>query len=134
MIFNPRFKQSGLIGMPYFFLFEMIGPLFEIQAYAAIVAGLAFGLLDLEIILTLVIVTVFMGVFLSLFSLFISESERESYSLKDIFILIIYAIIENFGWRQLISIYRVYGFIASLKENQTWGQMNRVGFNKVTPK
>lgn len=128
MIFSPKYKHPGMTAMPYFFIFEMVGPLFEVQAYLAILGGLVFGLLNIEIILLLVIVTVLMGVFLSLFSLFLSEKERETYSLKDVMILVFFAIIENFGWRQVISLHRVAGFLASLKENQAWGQMNRVGF------
>jgi cellulose synthase/poly-beta-1,6-N-acetylglucosamine synthase-like glycosyltransferase len=132
MIFNPKYKQVGMIGLPYFLLFEMIGPLFEIQAYFAIILGFVFHLLNIEIVLLLLVVTLLLGVFLSLFSLFISESERANYTFKDILTLVVFAIIENFGWRQIISVYRVYGYMVSLKENQTWGQMNRVGFQKKT--
>ncbi len=128
MIMNPKYKQVGLIAMPYFYVFEAIGPLFEVQAYLAIIIGFGFGLLNTGILLLLLFVTVIMGVFLSLFSLLISESDQENFSLKEVFRLLGYAILENVGWRQFNSLYRVFGFFASLKENQAWGQMNRVGF------
>ncbi|MFA5067140.1 MAG: glycosyltransferase [Candidatus Izemoplasmatales bacterium] len=130
MIFNPKYKQPGLIGMPYFFIFEMMGPLLEIQAYFAIFIGIIFGLLNAMILLLLLFVTVIMGIFLSLFSLFINEMDRRTYSWKDIRLLVLYAILENFGWRQLISLYRVKGYLSSLKETHVWGQMNRIGFKK----
>ncbi|MBU0997835.1 MAG: glycosyltransferase family 2 protein [Firmicutes bacterium] len=129
LIFNPKYKQVGLIAMPYFFIFEMVGPLFEVQAYAAIILGIVFGLLNAPILLGLMVVSILMGIVLSMLSLFISESEHETFSFKEILLLIFIGFVENFGWRQFISVYRVKGFIASLRENQAWGQMNRVGFN-----
>jgi len=130
MILNPKFKQAGFIGMPYFFVFEMIGPLFEVQAYLAIFVGLALGILNIEIVLLLLLVTVVMGVFLSILSLFINEQDGPSFRVGDIAKLILYAVIENFGWRQLISLYRVKGYLSSLRETNAWGQMNRVGFKQ----
>ncbi len=130
MIFHPKYRGVGFLGMPYFFIFEMLGPLFEIQAYLAIFLGLVFGILNVEIVLLLLLVSVVMGIFLSMLSLFINEQDGNSFKAKDMAILIFYAIIENFGWRQLISIYRVKGYLSSLRETGAWGQMNRVGYKK----
>ncbi|MBN2697155.1 MAG: glycosyltransferase family 2 protein, partial [Bacilli bacterium] len=130
LIFNPRYGRVGFLGMPYFYLFEMIGPLFEVQAYLAIILGFVFGLLNIEIVLLLLFVTVVLGMFVSMLSLCISERRSTSYRLKDLLMLVFIAIVENFGWRQLISLYRVKGFIVSFRENNVWGQMNRVGFKK----
>ncbi|MDD3477671.1 MAG: glycosyltransferase family 2 protein, partial [Candidatus Izemoplasmatales bacterium] len=134
MIMNPKYKQVGLFAMSYFYVFEMIGPLFEVQAYLAIFAGIFFGILNTEILLLLFVVTVLLGIVLSLFSLMISEDEHEQYSVKEIWVMIGIAILENFGWRQLISLQRAYGFLLSLRENQAWGQMNRVGFRQGNKK
>ncbi|MBU1144727.1 MAG: glycosyltransferase family 2 protein, partial [Firmicutes bacterium] len=130
MILNHKYKQPGIIGMFYFFLFEMIGPLFEIQAYIAIIIGFIFGILNIEVLFLLLLVTVGMGIVLSLLALYINERDSIYLSNRDTFKLIFYAILENFGWRQLISIYRVKGFLSSLRETNAWGQMNRVGFKK----
>ena len=128
LIFNPAYRQPGLIGMPYFFIFEMIGPLFEIQAYVAVIVGLALGILSIDIVLLLLLVTVVMGIFMSILSLFISEEETASFSVRDVFNLIVIAVCENFGWRQFVSLYRIKGYLSSLRETNVWGEMNRVGF------
>lgn len=130
MIGNRKYKQAGLIGMVYFFLFEMMGPLFEVQAYLSIIVGFIIGILNFPIFLLLLLVTVELGVFLSLFALYINEKDTMYLTKKEMFLMIFYAIIENFGWRQIISIYRVKGFLSSFKETHAWGQMNRVGFKK----
>jgi len=30
LIFNPWYGLMGMVGMPYYLIFEMIGPLFEV--------------------------------------------------------------------------------------------------------
>ncbi len=130
MIFNPKYRTVGFLGMPYFFVFEMLGPIFEIQAYLAIFFGLVLGILNVEIVLLLLLVSVVMGIFLSMLSLFINEQDGITFKAKDMMTLILYATIENFGWRQLISLFRVKGYLSSLRETGAWGQMNRLGFKK----
>jgi len=52
------------------------------------------------------------------------------YSGRDIFILIISAILENFGYRQLVSWWRVLGSFKALKNQAEWGKPERKGFNQ----
>jgi cellulose synthase/poly-beta-1,6-N-acetylglucosamine synthase-like glycosyltransferase len=130
MIFNARYKQAGLIGIPYFFIFEMVGPLLEIQGFLAIVIGLIFGLLGIEIIILLGMAAFLMGILLSLSALLISERDAVALNFKDTIKLLLVAIFENFGWRQFISMYRIKGIFSSLRENNEWGTLKRVGFKK----
>ncbi|MBN2540578.1 MAG: glycosyltransferase family 2 protein [Bacilli bacterium] len=129
MIFNPRYGTKGLLGMPYFFIFEMVAPLVEIQIYLSLIIGLITGLFNSVYILLLLVATILLGVILSMISLFVQEKYTESLSIKDTFILILFAVIENFGWRQIVSVYRSWGFFSSIKGNHSWGSMTRVGFN-----
>ncbi len=132
MIFNAKYKQVGMFSMPYFFVFEMVGPLLEIQGYLAIIFGVALGILSLEIVLMLLIVSVLIGMVFSLWALLVNEGKTPYLSTKDTFKLLLIAIIENFGWRQFVSIYRGLSFFSALRENHDWGQMNRVGFKATT--
>ena len=36
--------------------------------------------------------------------------------------------LENFGYRQLISFWRLHGLVSALRRVQTWGDMPRRGF------
>jgi len=128
MILDPRFKQTGLLAMPYFFFFEMVGPLIEIQGYLALIVGIILGVSILEIVLLLIIASILLGIVYSLLALYINESNQETLSLKDMMKLLFIAVIENFGWRQFISIYRGISYFSAIKETHEWGQMNRVGF------
>ena len=45
--------------------------------------------------------------------------------------MILYSIIENFGYRQVITLYRVGGFLGYLRGDTAWGEIKRVGFEAV---
>ncbi len=130
MLFNPKYGTIGLIAMPYFFIIEMVAPLLELQVYLSIIMGLIMGIFNGVYILLLLIITTLYGIILSMISLFVQEKYSESLSIKDTFILIFYAIIENFGWRQFMNIYRSWGYFSSLRGKHKWGKMTRVGFKK----
>ena len=127
-LFNPRYKRMGLIGMPYFFLFEMIGPLIEVQGYMMVVLAFLLGILSLEIALLLFLSSVMLGVLVSIISLIIGETESNYYNYKDIMRLLGVALIENFGPRQLFSFWRVAGFFNMFSKRHSWGEQKRKGF------
>jgi cellulose synthase/poly-beta-1,6-N-acetylglucosamine synthase-like glycosyltransferase len=128
MIFNPFYGSTGLVSMPYFFIFEMIGPLIETQGYLMVVLAMFLGLLYPEIALLLFISTVLTGVVVSLSSLIIAERDTKYFKGHDFAKLIIYSIIENFGPRQLFSFWRVSAMIQMLWKNEGWNKSERKGF------
>lgn len=130
MICNPRYRQAGMLGMAYYFIFEMLGPLLEIQGIVAVVSGLFFGILNLEIVLILFIVTILLGVNLSLWALLVTERDSVALAPRETFRLLVLAVLENFGWRQFIAAYRIKGIFSSLRDANAWGKMQRVGFRK----
>lgn len=130
MLFNPKYRQPGLLGFPYFFIYEMMGPFIELFGYAALIGSLLLGLLNVNLVLLLFYATIGYGILISLISLWISERQSDFYRYKDIFILIVIAIFENFGYRQLMSLHRVRATFAALKENGSWGSQSRTGFTK----
>ena len=134
MIFNPRYRAVGLIGMPYFLLFELIGPVVELLGYMAFVAGLLLGVLNLEFALAFFLVAVGLGVFLSTAAVFLEELRLERYPRwTDLLKLTCYGILENFGYRQLNTFWRAKAIISYLRNNTDWGAMERRGFEEQRP-
>lgn len=125
---NPKYKQIGFIGYPYFFLFEFLGPFFEAQGYLMLFIALTLGLLNPAIVLGIFTVSIAFGVVISLSSLFMTEREILMMNRKETFILILYAIFENFGYRQIVSLHRVISSLNALKESGKWGTQKRKGF------
>lgn len=128
LLFNPKYKQPGLIAFPYFFMFEMVGPFLEMIGYFALIAGLVLGLLNTPLVILLFVTTILYGMIISLFALWISERKNPFYSTKETLILLCYAIIENFGYRQWMSLHRVKSSFSALRESGQWGSQKRQGF------
>ena len=130
MLFNPRYGSVGLLGMPYFFLFEFLGPVVEILGYGAFFIGLALGVLNLEFAIAFFLVAVGLGVLLSTAAVFLEELRLERYPRWwDIAKLTLYGILENFGYRQINTLWRMIAIVSFLRRNNEWGSMERRGFD-----
>jgi cellulose synthase/poly-beta-1,6-N-acetylglucosamine synthase-like glycosyltransferase len=127
MIFNPSYGRTGLIGFPYFLLFEILGPWFEAEGYVMLAASLALGAIGLPLFLLMFTATVLLGMLVSTASMIIAEHRRQYFPFRDKLILVAYAFLENFGFRQLMSLLRVRGFLRMLARVGGWGAMERRG-------
>lgn len=128
ILFNRSYGRMGFIGMPYYFIFEFLGPLLETQGYVMVILAAILGLLNPTFALLLFISSIMLGTLVSLSSLIISMRQLPYYKFKEMLILVFYAIIENFGFRQLVSFWRVVGYFNSMKKPKGWGKMARKGF------
>ena len=129
MLFNPRYGTVGLIGMPYFFLFEFLGPVIELIGYIAFVVGLALGVINGVFALAFFLAAVGLGVLLSTAAVFLEELRLERYpSWRDLVKLVLYGVLENFGYRQLNTLWRAMAIVSFLRNNTDWGAMERRGF------
>jgi cellulose synthase/poly-beta-1,6-N-acetylglucosamine synthase-like glycosyltransferase len=127
MLFNRSYGRVGLIVMPYFLIFEAIGPMIEFQGYIMVVLAFFLGILDRRIALLLFVSTILLGIIVSLMALLISERETHYFKLRDLLKLIGVAIIENFGPRQLFSFWRIIGQIQIIFGKGGWGTIKRRG-------
>ncbi|HSL00544.1 MAG TPA: glycosyltransferase [Rubrobacteraceae bacterium] len=129
MLFNPRYGTVGLLGMPYFFLFELLGPVIELLGYVAFAAGLALGVINATFTLAFFMAAVGLGVMLSTSAVFLEELRLERYSRwRDLIKLMIFGVLENFGYRQLNTLWRAMAIVSFLRKNTDWGAMERKGF------
>ncbi len=134
MIGNPAFGRIGLVGFPYFLLFEVLGPWFEIEGYAVLACSLVFGLVGMNLFLVIFAASVLLGLFVSIVSMSIAEYRRSYFPLRDKLRLLLYAFLENFGFRQLMGILRIRGFVRMLARAGGWGKMERRGFTAARVK
>jgi cellulose synthase/poly-beta-1,6-N-acetylglucosamine synthase-like glycosyltransferase len=129
MLFNPRYGPVGLIAMPYFFIFEFLGPVIELLGYAAFVAGVALGVINGPFALAFFLAAVGLGVLLSTAAVFLEELRLERYPRWwDLVKLTLYGVLENFGYRQLNTLWRALAIVSFLRNNTNWGAMERKGF------
>ncbi len=75
-----------------------------------------------------------MGILVSVSSVYISSFDRQIYSVRDTLRLLGMAVLENFGVRQVISLWRVSGYFSAMKKSKGWGKQERKGFTATLPK
>jgi cellulose synthase/poly-beta-1,6-N-acetylglucosamine synthase-like glycosyltransferase len=131
MLFNPRYGTVGTMAGPYFLLFEALGPVVELAGYVAFALGLALGVLNVEFAIAFFIAAVGLGTLLSVAAVFLEELRLRRYPRwRDILRLTFYGVIENFGYRQLTTVWRAWAIVSFLRKNQSWGAMERQGFDE----
>ena len=48
----------------------------------------------------------------------------------DLIKLIVFAVLENFGFRQMLSVFKIKAFWDVVRRRRTWGLMQRAGFRR----
>jgi cellulose synthase/poly-beta-1,6-N-acetylglucosamine synthase-like glycosyltransferase len=133
MVGRPRYGRTGTIAMPLFVIFDVVGPILDLIGLVLIPILAAAGVLSLTFFLAYFSVVCLFGIFLSILALILAEKSRfRSNRLRDMVYLLLGAIIENFGYRQLNNLWRIEGLFQFLQKKQGWGEMTRTGFKATT--
>lgn len=129
MLFNRKYGRLGMVTLPTFLLVDLISPVMEIIGYFLIILLILFGWLEAKYIIALLVLFSF-GVLITVMSLMIEQDEIEQFTNPmDIFKVLLTACVENFGYRQICSFWRMRGLFQHFGgKKATWGKMERVGF------
>ena len=132
MMGNPKYGSVGWFAMPYFLIFEAAGPLIEVSGYLVTLVAVMFGLLDIVFAQLLFLAAVVFGAMISITSVLLEEMSFRRYpKVRHLLLLAAIGVIENFGYRQLTTYWRLKGLIDFLRKKQGWGVMTRKGFAKT---
>jgi len=119
--------------VPYFLVFEFIGPVVELLGLPMILVWWIFGELSFVFPIGFFVVSVLLGILLSLAALTLEEhSFRRHREGREIARLIGFAFVENIGYRQLLAFWRFVAFFDLARGRGDWGEMNRKGFVTTT--
>ena len=129
MILNPKYGRIGMVAAPYFFFLEVLGPIIESLGYVTFVAAILLGRASPEYVLAFLAVAFALGISLSFAAVGLEELSFRRYPrTRDLIALMVIAIVENVGYRQLSIWWRVRGMISMGRGVKTWGAMERKGF------
>ena len=133
MLFNVRYGRVGFLAMPFYAFGEMLAPLIEVFGYVVTVGALSAGLVDWSFALLFVLVAWGYGMLLSIWTVVLEEVSFRRYKrFGDVFRLLLYASLENFGYRQLTVWWRLKAFVSVWKSGHVWGDMIRKGFTTTS--
>jgi cellulose synthase/poly-beta-1,6-N-acetylglucosamine synthase-like glycosyltransferase len=129
IFFNPRYGTIGWFAFPYFFFFETLGPFVEILGYVSVTLSFLLGILNLKFFLLFLALAIVYGVFLSVAAILLEEISFRRYPRwEDLLRLLLYGIAENFGYRQILAVFKVKSFWDFVRRRRMWGEMEREGF------
>ena len=131
MFFNPKYGSVGSVVFPYYLLFEVLGPFLEITGYVVFILSLMLNIVPLNFALTFFAAAFLYGVVLSTLSVCLEELSFKKYTNpKHMIQLLMAALLENFGYRQLTAWWRFKAFLEYFIGKRKWGKMEKKGFHK----
>lgn len=129
MIFSPSYGRVGMVGASYAAFVDIVAPLCELVGYFLLPTFWFFGYLSLNYLLALLGITFAFGVFITTLSISLGEVVIKQFTgTSNLILLFIVAIIENLGYRQLCSWWRLRGIWRFFRGKHEWGNMERRGF------
>jgi cellulose synthase/poly-beta-1,6-N-acetylglucosamine synthase-like glycosyltransferase len=132
MIGNPRYGSVGLLALPFFVMFEFFGTFIESLGYISIIVATALGVVNWPFAVLFIVVAILSGVLLSLSAVLLEDLAFRTYGgMRALGRLIAYSVLENFGYRQIMTVYRLRGFFSYLRGEKAWGEIQRVGFEDL---
>jgi len=132
MLFQPRYGRVGGLAFGYILLVDVVGPLIEAAGYILIPAFWLLGVLHTDFLYAFLAVSFAFGVVLSVGALALEETELRRFpDVRSLVVLMLAAIVENFGYRQLNNWWRLRGTWQFLTKQQSWGAMTRRGFSRA---
>jgi cellulose synthase/poly-beta-1,6-N-acetylglucosamine synthase-like glycosyltransferase len=135
LLFHRRGGAAGWVAFPFMVVFEWLGPLVEVAGYAFMILGFAVGVVSDAAFWAFMLLAIGLGTVLSANALLMEEIAFHVYKKPtDLALLAVAAVMENFGYRQLVSLWRLQGLLQWMRRTQgRWGDMKRTASWKKAP-
>ena len=132
MLLNPRYGRLGMIAVPYFWLFEGLGPIVEATGFVVFVVSAAFGWLDATTFWLFLMLAVFQGILQSQIAVGVEAMLLQRYPrARDRLVLLAAGFLEFTGFHQVIALERLRATMQALVHKPpSWGHMRRVGLRQ----
>lgn len=127
LLFHPRGGAAGWVAFPFMVVFEWLNPVIEVAGSVFMVWAAVCGYVSLPALVLFLFAAVGVGVVLSLNALLLEEMTFHAYpKLRQILMLFVVVLAENFGYRQINAYWRLIGLwrFAARREAK-WGEMRR---------
>jgi cellulose synthase/poly-beta-1,6-N-acetylglucosamine synthase-like glycosyltransferase len=129
LLFNYKAGTVGWLAFPFMFFCEWLEPLVTVTGYLLVIAAFFLDALSLEGLLVFFLLSLSLGLVVSVTAFFLEVMSFNVYrGSKKLAVLFCFAVIENFGYRQLNTYWRLVGLYQWLVKKQSkWGTMARSG-------
>ncbi len=127
LLFHPRGGAAGWLAFPFMVLFEWLGPALEVIGYGLMLVAYLFDYISADALFAFMFLAVSLGLLLSVSALLLEEMSFHMYSRPaDLLRLTLALVIENLGYRQINSLWRLLGLWRWIIRGKShWGEMKR---------
>lgn len=129
LLCHYRGGAVGWLAFPFMLLFEALGPVIEVTGYLFMFALFVSGMISSQALWVFLFVAIGFGILLSVSGLLLEEMTFHVYPRPRHLLLLLFAVlVENFGYRQINSWWRLIGIARWLHGGKAkWGEMKRTG-------
>jgi len=133
LMFSRKGGPPGWLAFPFMLLFEWLGPLMELGGYLFMIYAYAFGLISWSAFAVFLFMAIGLGILLSASGLLLEEMSFHMYpKFSQLAVLSLIVVLENFGYRQLNSWWRLLGLYRwATQREASWGDMKRKGVGQA---
>jgi cellulose synthase/poly-beta-1,6-N-acetylglucosamine synthase-like glycosyltransferase len=131
LFFNGKYGKLGLLGYPYWLIFEYLAPIIEFLGILWFLFLVITGRLNWPFFLLLLGFVYFFAVSLSIWSVLFEEITFHKYERRrDVLYLVFTAFLEPLFYHPLVMLMSIKGNIDKLLNRNKWGKMDRKGFTE----
>jgi cellulose synthase/poly-beta-1,6-N-acetylglucosamine synthase-like glycosyltransferase len=128
MLCNPRYGRLGMFAVPFFWLFEGLGPVIEVVGFTSLLVSAALGILDMDVFWLFLGLAVLHGMVLSQVAAGVEAMLLQRYpSSWDRLILFAASLVEFLGFHQVVAVERFIATFQRGARRRQWGAMSRTG-------
>lgn len=129
MFLNPKYGVIGLIMFPYYLL-EAVGAVVEVIGIPVVLLSYYLGIINYEFLKIFFTLAIVYGIFLNVGGIFLEEISFKRYpGWNHLFRLLLFGIMENLGYRQLTSFFRLIATIQFLFGYRRWDVVKKEAQN-----
>ncbi len=128
ILFGRRYGIVGWLSTPFHTYVEGLGAAVEFLGYFLVPLGLFLGMVPRGLLLIFVLLGFIYGGFLSVGAVLLEELTYRRYPrFRDLMTLLMFAILENIGYRQLVLYFRFQGVLKFMTGSRRWEKVAHVG-------
>ncbi len=125
MLFNPRYKQVGLVGVPFYLFSEVLAPLFEVLGVVSLALAVALGLFEWQVFALALGAIAFFNATLTASAILADDVQSRLYKPSGLARLLLLAPLDLVLYRPFLVWARVKGTWRFLRRDRGWYKFER---------
>jgi cellulose synthase/poly-beta-1,6-N-acetylglucosamine synthase-like glycosyltransferase len=128
ILFGKEYGIVGWLSFPFHSYVEGMGAAVEFLGYLLIPFGIFLGMVPPALLVVFILLGFIYGGFLSVGAVLLEELTYRRYPrFRDLLTLLVFAVLENIGYRQLVLYYRFQGVLKFLAGSRRWEKVAHLG-------